>query len=270
MELINRKATLGITIVISILITAASFTGLFLSTLYNKEAYNWQIQTIGQDIINLGLVVPILVVSAMLMFDRYRVGARLWAGCLLYLVYTYLIYCFNIHFNNYFIEYCIILGASFFLLLYYLYVQVKNDREMVAKSRINKAIGLYFVLLPLVFYILWLSDILPALHESSVPEAVESAGLFTNPVQVIDLSVMLPGVFITGVLLLKGHRLGEILAPLVLVFFVLMDITIATLVIFMDKQGIETNSSIAVIMTLLCLLSMMLFFIDFRRKKFSI
>ena len=43
-------------------------------------------------------------------------------------------------------------------------------------------------------------------------------GLFTNPVHVLDLSILLPALALSGVLLLRRRAAGFLLAPLLLGF----------------------------------------------------
>jgi uncharacterized membrane protein (DUF485 family) len=77
-------------------------------------------------------------------------------------------------------------------------------------------------------------------------------------VQVLDLAIFLPAIFITGISLLRKKTLGNILTPVLLTFFILMDITIAFLVMIMKQKGIEADVSVAVVMAVLALLSAIL------------
>jgi hypothetical protein len=119
------------------------------------------------------------------------------------------------------------------------------------------------------FYILWLLDIVPSMLNNTIPKKLAEVGLFTNPVQVIDLSIFLPRVFITGVLLLKNNSIGHLLTPIILVFFILMDLTIAVLTIAMVKGGVGSSYSIAIIMSLLAIFSSVLFIQNNKEIKIS-
>ena len=44
-----------------------------------------------------------------------------------------------------------------------------------------------------LFAFLWLSDVVPALLTGRVPASLTEAGLWVNPIHVIDLSMVLPG-----------------------------------------------------------------------------
>src|ERR1019366_8796872 len=117
---------------------------------------------------------------------------------------------------------------------------------------------------------LWLSEIIPAIIQNTIPKSIVETGLFTNAVQVIDLSVFLPGIFITGISLLKRISFGLILVPIILTFFVLMDISIGTLAVVMKMKGVESNLVLTVIMGVLALLSLVLLIWYFKSIKTKI
>jgi hypothetical protein len=107
-----------------------------------------------------------------------------------------------------------------------------------------------------LFFLLWLADIIPAILQSTTPPSLVTAGLVTNPVHVLDLAIFLPGVFIVGLLLRRQHPLGLLLAPVLLVFFVLMDITIAVIFVAQQSIGAPVNIPGMVLMSLMALLSL--------------
>lgn len=94
------------------------------------------------------------------------------------------------------------------------------------------------------------------MHE--LPQSVVDTSLYTNPVHVLDLSVVLPGIFIVGVLILKHHALGLLLIPAILLFFILMDITIGSLVIFMQNAEAGAALPVAVVMGFLAVFSLVM------------
>lgn len=189
----------------------------------------------------------------------------------MYLTYTFLIYCFAIHFNKLFVVYCLCLGLSFYAFALFLFAIIKEKIKISVENKtLLRFTGIYFIVIAVLFYLLWLSEIIPSILENKIPKSVTEAGLFTNAVHVIDLSVVLPAIFITGILLLKRNTLGFILTPMLLTFFVLMDITIGMLTVIMKMKGLDTELSVAVIMALLALLSLMLLIAFFRNSRATI
>ncbi|HJS56436.1 MAG TPA: hypothetical protein VJ765_17910, partial [Chitinophagaceae bacterium] len=133
----------------------------------------------------------------------------------------------------------------------------------------HRFIAIYFIAIAVIFYLLWLTEIIPATLRNETPVSVKETGLFTNPVHVIDLAVVLPGIFITGLLLLRKRLLGYILAPVILSFFILMDITIGTLVIIIKQRGLDGSYILALIMYVLAIISAMLLYWYIKRLKIT-
>jgi hypothetical protein len=131
----------------------------------------------------------------------------------------------------------------------------------------TKVIGIYLIIISGIFYLLWLSEIVPATISNEIPKTVKEAGLFTNPVHVLDLAIILPGIFISGILLLKGNSIGLFLAPIMLTFFILMDLTIAFLMMMMIERGFEGSLMIAGLMVFLALISLVFLVWFFRSEK---
>jgi len=249
------------------LVIFSSAIGIFTHDFYARETINWQVQSLGQDRIDLFLIAPILIISSLLAYRNNRSMNFAWGGVLIYLIYTYSIFCFSVHFNRLFIVYCLILGLSFYAFIYFAYTQLLNAIQIDFSNKLllRKVVGIYFIVISSTFYLLWLSEIIPAGIQNSSPKNLLDSGLFTNPVHVIDLSVFLPGIFIVGVLMLRGTQLGILLTPVTLTFFVLMDFTIGLLIMDMKERGLEGSSGIAFLMAILGVIS--LFFLMWHLKE---
>ncbi len=255
----DQLIILWLSLSLATLIVIASSIGIYTPDFYSKETLNWQTQSAGQDIIDLVLIVPVLISSALLTFVNKKIATFLWGGVLLYLIYTFTIYCFDVHFNKLFVVYCLTLGLSFYSLIYFLQIQV-HERLVkdVGNRLVIKVTGTYFLVISGLFYLLWLGEIVPAVVQGAVPPSVLESGLPSNPVHIIDLSVVLPGIFITGLLLLKMKPFGFILTPVLLTFFILMDITIGFLTVMMNEEGLGGNLAVTGMMGLLALFSLAL------------
>ncbi len=239
------KTIIGFTLPLTILISAISLAGIFVPGIYSEETANWTAQAVGQDIIDLLFIMPALIITAFLTYKKNKIGLLLLPGVLIYLVYTFLIYCFSVHFNRLFLLYCFTLGLSFYFLLYvFLHLIKEPVAKPVNKKIPYKSTGILFIAVSAMFYLLWLSDIVPAVIANNVPAVLNDTGLIVNPVHVIDLSIILPGAFITGILLLKKKHLGILAAPSFLFFFILMTVTIGWLAFYMLKKGVTEEAGI--------------------------
>ena len=255
----QNKIILLLSLPIAILATIVSYAGLFIPDTYARETANWAAQAVAQDIIDLFLIIPFLLITSWLAFKKSRIALLLWSGVLIYLIYTFVLYCFAVHFNQLFIVYCLVLGLSFYAFLYFFLSQIKDPIASWFSEKVPvKTVGIYLIILSCLFYLLWLSEIIPAIFRNATPATIIETGLLVNPIHALDLSVVLPGFMIIGILLLKKNPLGLLLAPAVLTFCILMDITIGTLMIVMNMRGIETDLSLTVIMGLLAVITLIL------------
>lgn len=258
-KLSPRVTVLWISFLLVVLVGITSVTGLYTPEFYAREAPNWQVQSVGQDLVNLFLIVPVLICSAFLTYKKRKAVILVWGGVLLYLVYTFTIYCFAVHFNKLFIIYCFIWGLSFYGFSWFLFNLVKEHFPTEAFVTIPRlTTGIFFIILSVLFYLLWFFDIVTAMFNNQIPENVKETGLYTNPVHVLDISILLPGVLIIAVFLLKKKLLGFLLAPVLLAFFILMDITIGILAILLKNKGMDSGYEVVVIMGFLTVFSCIL------------
>jgi len=260
----------ALSFVVAILVALTSYYGISTPGFYSSESLNWQAQSVGQDMVDLFLIVPVLVGSAILSYRNYQRAMLVWTGTMLYLVYTYVIFCFDVHFNSLFPVYCVILGLTFYLLIWFIYHQSKNMTAEFSSKTPVKTTGIYFLFVSSVFYFLWLSEIMPSALSGTTPAILVETGLITNPVHVLDLAIILPGIFITGLWVLKKKQAGLLLAPAVLTFFVLMDITIAALMVIMKTKGLESNEYLVIVMISLAIFSIILLARIFQTTKYTV
>lgn len=249
-------------------IITASVAGLLTPGFYSKETHNWAAQSMGQDSIDLFMITPVLIVSAILASQKNKTMLPVWGGANLYLVYTFTIYCFDVHFNQLFLIYCFCFGLSAFSFIFFL-IALKNDcpGNNLRHRTPLRFIGIYFIIISVLFYLLWMADIFPPILKNTIPEKLVGTGLFTNPAEVLDLSLVLPGIFITGIFLLNGRSIGFVLTPVLLTFIILMDITVSALTIYTNSKGLAIDISIAVVMAMLALFSaalLIIYFINIR------
>lgn len=89
----------------------------------------------------------------------------------------------------------------------------------------------------LLFGLLWLAEIMPALIDGTIPASMTEAGLIVNPVHVIDLALVLPAMIISGRWLQQGKRAGDWFGPSWLIFSVLMGLSILATMILELSRG---------------------------------
>jgi hypothetical protein len=225
-----------ISVPLALLIVLVSLVGLLKPGFYSGQALNWQVQTYGQDLVDLFLVVPALIITCAMALRRDGIWRSLWAGVLIYIAYTFVIYSFEIHFNVLFLPYCLVLGLSVYGIIHVALSSFPRTNTHQVSKPLTRLIAAYFLAVAIVFYFLWLMEIIPANLSGVKPHSLTEAGLSSNPVYILDLAIVLPGIFIAGVLLLRRHVMGIKLGLSFLVFFILTDISIAVITWIVQKR----------------------------------
>jgi len=105
------------------------------------------------------------------------------------------------------------------------------------------------------FISLWLSEIVPNLLSNKIPANLIETGLWVNPVHVLDLAFVLPGIIITSALLWRKQMWGFLLAVPFLVFLVTMGMGIIAMFIISAIKGMPTTSPAVMIIGLIMILS---------------
>jgi hypothetical protein len=241
---------------LAVSLAVVSIIGAFSPGTYEREVPSMAAQGVGQDVVDLFLVVPLLVLSLVFVHKKKRAALFVFGGTVLYILYSFVIYAFGVHFNSLFFLYCAILGLSLYLFIFF--VAEMSEREVegwFGPSHPRRFVGGYLILIAVMFYALWLKDTLPAVLNSSVPSSVNEYDLLVNPVHVLDMAVALPGLIITALLLFRKRRLGYILAPVALVFTVLLAAALTGMVVMVKARGIGEDTSIAGIFAVLAVIS---------------
>lgn len=194
---------------------------------------------IAQDIVTLVLAIPLLIISFLWARKNSLKGRLLFAGVLLYFLFTYLLFMVLIMYNELFLIYVAITSLSFFA---FVLTMISFDVEELA-ARFNQKLPVKFVGGFLIFVaaavgLNWLARIVPPLLDGSIiPQSIEH--YTTLPVQGLDLAFMLPTAFLSGILLIKRRAAGYLLAPVFLNFLIIMMSAISAKVIGQSLRGAE-------------------------------
>jgi len=257
----NGKVIVILSTVMAIALAIVSFFGAFDAVTYERDASSMAAQGAGQDLVDLVLVVPLLVFSLIFTLRNSRTASLIFGGVVFYILYSFFIYAFGLHFNKFFLLYCLILGCSLYLFILFNLELTRMDVEnwfgIKAPTRLT---GLYLILISVLFFMLWLKDIIPAVLNDSIPKNVSDYNLLVNPVHVLDLSIVLPGLVVTAVLLMKKRRLGFVLAPLMLVFLIILTIALTGMVMMTRARGITEDTSITIIFIALAVVSLVILY----------
>jgi len=233
----HKNGWLWLTFPIAILLAIAAGGGVFSSGLYRDTPY-FIAQAVGQDMISLTVVLPVLIVTAFFS-SRGSPRARLvWLGGLVYLVYTYVVAAFDVSFNALFLVYVALLGCSLYALISgFVAADLVGIKACFTEKTPVKTVSIYLAVLAVLFYFMWLSEIIPALVAGAIPQSIRDNGTPTNAVHVLDMAWILPAFGITAVSLWRKQAVGYTLAGAILSYSVLLILAILGMVVFMIREG---------------------------------
>lgn len=207
-------------------------------TIYGKGLYKHMSgevapQGIAQDYVTLFAGIPLLIISFILTRKGSLTGKYLLAGTLGYFLVTYLFYTVMGMYNSMFLAYVILMGGSFYAFLLVLFsFDTKKLQKLFRPSTPVKATGGFLIFNALTIALLWLSIVVPPLLDGSIiPIQVEH--YTTLVVQGLDLGILLPAAFISGVLWLKKKDMGYLLAPVYYIFLSLLMTALSAKVVAM-------------------------------------
>lgn len=265
----TKKKNLSVlSLALAAALAVVSVFGAFFSSTYERDAPSMAAQGMGQDLVDLFLVVPLLVISLTLVLKGSRAAHFIFGGTVLYILYSFVIYAFGVHFNRLFLLYCLILGLSCYTLIIFLFRLNGMEVEHWFGTRVpSRLVGVYLIIVAAMFYALWLKDILPAVISNSIPKSVSDYNLLVNPVHVLDIGLALPGLIVAAVLLLKKRRLGYVLAPIFLVFIIVLAAALTGMVILLKVKGLSDDTSVAGIFIALALISSVFLFVFLKNLK---
>lgn len=266
----QRKILLLLSIPITILLLIASFSGIFVPETYARNTLSYAAQGIGQDLVNFFIISPVFIISAILYYKNNRRAMFIWAGSLSYILYTYVIYGFAQPFNFLFLVYCAILGLSFYTFLYFLHTKINDPiKEWYKENAPIKPVIIYSLIIALLFYLVWLSEIILALLQNKIPESITENGLITNAVHVLDLALFLPALIISAVWLKRENKYGYLFSPILIIFTVFMGSAILCMIIAMELLGVATDIGMMVIFLTITALSVVISVLLLRSIKKS-
>ena len=212
--------------------------------IYRHMSADVAIQGIAQDVVTLGLGIPLLLI-ALWQTLKGSLGARiLLAGVLGYFLVTYLFYLVMGMYNEFFLVYAALLGLSstaFGLVMRSL--SHKDLKSCFSEQTPHKTAGAFLMVNAVLIALLWLQIVVPPLLDGTIiPVQVEH--YTTLIVQGLDLGFLLPLSFLSGWLFYRKRSMGYLLGPVYLGFLTLL---MAALVAKIIAMGLEGQNIIPVI-----------------------
>lgn len=234
----TARPWLLLSILAAALAMAGSVVTLLSQQLYDELTAAFLPQALAQDLVNLLVVSPAMIVLALLALRGSSPAFLLWLGTLLFTAYNYVIYTIGIPFGPLFLLWVGVLALSIFALLGG--AACINRDELLVTYRSGRAAQVSawaLIVIAVMFGALWLSEDVPALLSGTTPQSLVDQGMVTNPVHVLDLGFFLPAVIVVSVLWLRGNLRAATVAPSFVVFLLLTGVPIIVTPIVQALRG---------------------------------
>ncbi|XMB65970.1 hypothetical protein RI065_06600 [Mycoplasmatota bacterium zrk1] len=211
------KLSIIFSVIIIILSVIVAGGGLFFPDVYRD---NEIITTAfyGNDIVTLFLVVPMMIVALILCLRGSQKAQLVWMGTLWYMMYNYIFYLYGAAFNVFFLSYVALFTLSAYGLIFAL---IRVDSRKLAGYFSNntpiKWISTYMFFFSGLLGVLWIAISLSFIFTGEVPVNIIETGKDTGIVFATDLSLLIPSLIVSGILLLKKNHWGPILSSIVLI-----------------------------------------------------
>lgn len=263
-----RKSVAWLVSAIALLAAVAAATGIFSAggpgphtiesvrgetvTLYGEGVYRHMSadvapQGIAQDYVTLFTAVPLLILALLWARRGSLKGRILLSGTLGYFLVTYLFYLVMGTYNVLFLVYAALLGTSFFAFAQTLIsFDLGRLPARLEETAPRKAAGGFLIFSSLAVGLMWLGVVVPPLLDGTIiPAEVEH--YTTLIVQGLDLGLLLPLSFVSGLLFIRKRPLGYLLAPVYLVFLSLLMTALVAKIVAMSWLGQNVMPAIVII-----------------------
>jgi len=208
--------------------------------LYQYETVSIAVQAIAQDVVTLLIGIPLLVISMILFKKGSLQGKLLLSGTLAYFLYTYASFAFGAAYNILFLVYVSLFSLSLFAFIFALMeIDVPTLPKHFSSGLPRRTIAIFLFVVGSFLLLAWLGRIVPALLANQPPLGLES--YTTLIIQALDLGLVMPIAFLSGILLWKKSAWGYLLSSIVLIKGVTLALAVSAMAVNMILAGVQVS-----------------------------
>lgn len=209
--------------------------------LYQYETVSIAAQAIAQDVVTLLVGIPLLVVSMILFKKGSLQGKLLLSGTLAYFLYTYASFAFGAAYNILFLVYVSLFSLSLFAFIFALTeIDIPTLPKHFSSGLPRRTIAIFLFVVGSFLLLAWLGRIVPALLANQPPLGLES--YTTLIIQALDLGLVMPIAFLSGILLWKKSAWGYLLSSIVLIKGVTLALAVSAMAVNMILAGVQVST----------------------------
>jgi hypothetical protein len=191
----------------------------------------------GTDGATLLVAVPLLVVAFVIYRRGSQRGRFLLVASLSWFLYNGASMALGAAYNSLFLAYIILFSASLFaFILVFTSIDLADLTSRFSPGAPRRGLAIFMFIAGLAPLVLWLGDVLGSLAQDKAPELL--ATNTTMVTYVLDLGVIVPVVFLAGVLVLRRAALGYVLALIMLVLLAVTGLAVVGQTVAQISAGI--------------------------------
>jgi hypothetical protein len=195
----------------------------------------------GTDAVTLVLGVPLLLVCALVYQRGSLRGALLLLGTLGYFLYVYAGYSLGtVAYNPLFLLYVVLFSASlyaFILVFSELHGRVAREPDQMDPAQLpRRGPGIFMLASGAVTLVVWSGPLIAALATGRTPDRLDIYA--TKVTEALDLALIAPAAFASGILILRRRALGYLIAMSLLVLEMMLAPLIGMQTVMQLRAGI--------------------------------
>ena len=286
MKKFNTSITILVLIII-VLAMAACFFGLFSSGgtgkydfktinneivkiygegIYKNDSISGVAQVKASDFVTLFMGIPLLMGSLYFANKGSFSGKLMLTGTLGYFLYTYMSYTFLLTYNPLFIVYVAIMSASLYAFITsFMSFEIEKVPGMFNEKLPTKFLGGFQLFVGFAIGLMWLGKIAPSILKGAIPLGLEN--YTTLVIQGMDLGIIVPAAFLSGVLIIKRKPFGYLLSSVIIIKGVTMLTCISAMIINMVLKSVVMSLSEILVFPVLNLFAIICLIILFKNIK---
>lgn len=208
--------------------------------LYFWDTVSSAAQMQGNDLITLVVGLPLLAVAAWLAFRGSLRGQLLLTGTLGFFLYTYMSMGMLTAYNGLFLAYVALFALSLYAFaLSLMAVDVAELPRHFSPRFPRRSVAALLFAVGGFLALAWLGRVVPELLNPQTPAALENTT--TRVIQAMDLALVAPLAVVGGVLLLRRHPWGYLLASVAVLKGLTLALAVSTMAINMALAGVPDS-----------------------------
>jgi len=210
------------------------------SGIYKNDSISGVAQAKASDFVTLVLGIPLLIASLYLTNKGSFRGKLMLTGTLGYFLYTYMSYTFLLTYNPLFIAYVVIMSLCLYaFILSFMSFEIEKVPIMFSERLPTKFLGGFQILVGFSLCLMWFGRIAPSIFDGSIPSGLEN--YTTLVIQGMDLGIIMPAAFLSGILIIKRKPFGYLLSSVIIIKGVTMLTCISAMIINMELKGVDMS-----------------------------